>query len=82
MVAHTANPSTWEVKAGESDVLGPSWLHSELEVDLGHTVSTLPLNIKRTENVQGAFADARKIRRLWFLSQESWPKTASDLCPS
>lgn len=59
-MAHAGNPSTWEVKVGESDDQGHSWLHSELEVDLGYTVSTLSLNIKRTEKVQGAFADARK----------------------
>lgn len=53
-MAHAGNPSTWEVKVGESGDQGHSWLYSELEVDLGYTVSTLSLNIKRTEKVQGA----------------------------
>jgi hypothetical protein len=30
MVAHTCNPSTWELKAGDSQVKGQPWLHSKI----------------------------------------------------
>lgn len=36
MVAHTYNPSVWEVKVGGSGVQAHTWLHSKFEVGLGY----------------------------------------------
>lgn len=36
MVAHAYKPSTWEVKAGESEGQGYSWPNSESEVNMGY----------------------------------------------
>lgn len=40
-VAHTCNPSVWEVQKGESGVQGHPWLYSKLDIILGNIRSRL-----------------------------------------
>lgn len=58
-MAHSYDPSTWEVEPGLS-ALGQSWLHCEFEANLGYINKTLSL--KNNNNNKNKKIKEREIK--------------------